>query len=108
MRDHEKTKTQLIEELKSVRDKLAIVDVQGKSKEEPTVSMDTTNRRLAEAKLKASEHKFKSFIEITGQLGWTTNAIGEVEEDIPSWREFTGQTCRRRTMCRRRLKLWQI
>jgi PAS domain S-box-containing protein len=25
-------------------------------------------------------------------LGWTTNADGEVAEDIPSWRKFTGQS----------------
>jgi len=33
-----------------------------------------------------------AFIEVTGELGWTTNADGEVVEDIPSWRNFTGQT----------------
>ena len=29
---------------------------------------------------------------MTEQLGWTTNTDGEVVEDIPSWRQFTGQS----------------
>ena len=29
---------------------------------------------------------------MTEQFGWTTNADGEVVEDIPSWRKFTGQS----------------
>ena len=36
--------------------------------------------------------RYQSFIEVTGELGWTTNAAGEVLEDIPSFRNFTGQT----------------
>lgn len=40
----------------------------------------------------ASEARYRSFIEVTGQIGWVTNARGEIEEDVPSWRKYTGQT----------------
>ncbi len=35
---------------------------------------------------------YRSFVEVSGELGWIANADGEVMEDIPSWRKFTGQT----------------
>ncbi|MBI2848424.1 MAG: PAS domain S-box protein [Chloroflexi bacterium] len=53
---------------------------------------DITHRKNAEQALKASEKRYRSFIEVTGELGWTTNASGEVVEDIPSFRKFTGQS----------------
>jgi PAS domain S-box-containing protein len=42
--------------------------------------------------LRASLERYRSFIEVTGELGCTTNADGEIAEDIPSFRNFTGQT----------------
>jgi PAS domain S-box-containing protein len=53
---------------------------------------DITERRKAEESVRASEERYRSYIEVTGQLGWTTNADGEVEEDIPAWRKYTGQS----------------
>lgn len=53
---------------------------------------DITERKKTEEALRASEKRYRSFIEVTGVLGWTTNADGEVVEDIPSFRQFTGQT----------------
>ena len=53
---------------------------------------DITERKKAEQALRASLERYRSFIEVTGELGWTTNADGEVLEDIPSFRNFTGQT----------------
>jgi PAS domain S-box-containing protein len=52
---------------------------------------EINERKQAEEELRKSEARCRSYIEVTEQLGWTTNAHGEVEEDIPSWREFTGQ-----------------
>jgi PAS domain S-box-containing protein len=43
------------------------------------------------AALRNSEARCRSYIEVTEQLGWTTNSDGEVAEDIPAWRRFTGQ-----------------
>lgn len=50
--------------------------------------------RIKEAEdiLRASEKRYRSYIEVTGQLAWTTNADGQVVEDLPAWRRFTGQT----------------
>ena len=53
---------------------------------------DVTEKRRAQEALRRSEVRYRSYIEMTEQLGWTTNAVGEVAEDIPSWREFTGQS----------------
>jgi two-component system CheB/CheR fusion protein len=53
---------------------------------------DITAQKQAENALKQSEARYKSYIEATGQVAWVTNARGEVEEDMPSWRKFTGQT----------------
>ena len=53
---------------------------------------DITAQKHAEEALKQSEARYKSYIEATNQVAWVTNAYGEVEEDLPSWRKFTGQT----------------
>jgi PAS domain S-box-containing protein len=51
----------------------------------------TEQKKVADA-LKESEARYRSFIEVTGQLGWTTNPKGLITEDIPTWRAFTGQS----------------
>ena len=53
---------------------------------------DITDRKRAEEALRDSEKRYRSFIEVTGELGWTTDVEGEVIEDIPSFRKFTGQS----------------
>jgi PAS domain S-box-containing protein len=53
---------------------------------------DITDRKKAEEDLRKSEQRYRSYIEVTNELGWTTNAEGEVIEDMPSWRNYTGQT----------------
>ena len=44
------------------------------------------------AELRESEARYRSLVTATAQIIWTTNAQGEVLEDIPSWRAFTGQS----------------
>jgi PAS domain S-box-containing protein len=53
---------------------------------------DVTEHKQAEEALTKNEARYRSYIEVTGQLGWTTNPEGQVIEDMPSWRNFTGQT----------------
>ncbi len=58
-----------------------------------TISDATTHKRLAEAALRKSEARYRSYLEVSGQLGWTTDADGMVVEDMPGWRQYTGQSC---------------
>ncbi|MFL5697961.1 MAG: GAF domain-containing protein [Ktedonobacteraceae bacterium] len=45
-----------------------------------------------EEKLRQSEERFQALIKATAQIAWTTTAYGLVEEDIPLWRSYTGQS----------------
>jgi PAS domain S-box-containing protein len=50
------------------------------------------NLRLSDKALRTSEERYRSYIEVTGELGWTTNPEGKVFEDLPTWRRYTGQS----------------
>ena len=54
--------------------------------------IDITTRRQSEEALRQSEEQFRALVETSAQTVWTTNAEGQVVEDSPSWRDFTGQT----------------
>ncbi|TMC16778.1 MAG: PAS domain S-box protein [Chloroflexi bacterium] len=45
-----------------------------------------------EEKLRQSEQRFHALIKATAQITWTTTAHGLVDEDIPLWRSYTGQS----------------
>jgi PAS domain S-box-containing protein/excisionase family DNA binding protein len=49
-------------------------------------------RVRAEQALRESEERFRRMVETYAQAVWETNAAGEVVEDSPSWRAYTGQT----------------
>ena len=54
------------------------------------MGMDVTEREKAEKALHLSEKRHRSLVTATAQIVWTTDAAGEVSEDMPMWREFTG------------------
>ncbi|MDY6806393.1 MAG: PAS domain S-box protein [Cyanobacteriota bacterium] len=56
------------------------------------MGLDTSDRKQAEAQLRSSEERYRSLIEASNQLVWTTNAAGEVNDPLPAWMAFTGQT----------------
>ncbi|HSA30529.1 MAG TPA: PAS domain S-box protein [Candidatus Omnitrophota bacterium] len=53
---------------------------------------DITERKKAEALIKESEQRYRSFIDLTGQVAWNTDKDGKVHDDMPGWRAFTGQS----------------
>ena len=46
----------------------------------------------AEAEIASSEGRFRSLIEATSEIIWTTDPAGKFDDNIPSWQAFTGQT----------------
>jgi PAS domain S-box-containing protein len=56
------------------------------------VNYDITEKKQMEETIQRSAARFRSFIELTGQYGWTTDAEGKVVEDLPLMRAFTGQS----------------
>ena len=72
--------------------KVPIADGQGKIVGLVGITRDITVRKRAEAALRESEQRFRSFVEATTQVVWTTNLRGEVDMAIPSWQAYTGQT----------------
>ena len=54
--------------------------------------VDVTAQDHAEARLRETEERFRALVQASAQTVWTTNSMGEIVEDSPSWRAFTGQT----------------
>jgi PAS domain S-box-containing protein len=53
---------------------------------------DVTRIREAQRHVRQQEERFRALIDATAEIVWTTDPEGNVVEDSPSWREFTGQT----------------
>jgi len=56
------------------------------------MAIAVTGRDEARASLRRSEQRYKSLVLASSQVVWSTDAPGEVVEDLPTWRAFTGQT----------------
>lgn len=54
-------------------------------------SRDISKRKRAENSLRESEERFRSLVTASSQIVWNTNASGEVCQDMPDWRAYTGQ-----------------
>jgi PAS domain S-box-containing protein len=59
-----------------------------------TVSLDRSDGRLEQALriLGERQQRFRLLVMASSQIVWTTDAAGMVVEDIPGWREVTGQS----------------
>lgn len=53
---------------------------------------DQERRVAAEAALRSSEERYRSFVEASAQMVWTAGPEGSVEQDLPEWQAFTGQS----------------
>ncbi len=53
------------------------------------------HRRAQEA-MRQSEERFRALVEASSQIVWTADGAGNIVEDSPSWRAFTGQTLEQR------------
>ncbi len=49
-------------------------------------------RRRTEESLRLSEERFRSLVAAMAEIVWTTDAGGQMIEDQPGWRAYTGQT----------------
>jgi PAS domain S-box-containing protein len=72
--------------------KLPLRDEQGRVIGTFGVSRDVTAAKVAEEALRQGEERFRSLVEATVAIVWTTPASGEFETEQPGWSAFTGQT----------------
>ena len=55
------------------------------------VAEEITERKRASATLAASEARYRALVRASSSLVWTTAPDGQID-DMPEWREFSGQT----------------
>ncbi len=69
-----------------------IKDDKGKLLGAVLIFRDITARREVEQRLQENEERFRALVKATAHIVWTTDPTGEVKEDSPTWRDFTGQS----------------
>lgn len=55
------------------------------------IIQNITTRKRAEDLLQQSEEKYRSLVTATSQIIWATDSQGNVVQDLPTWRAYTGQ-----------------
>lgn len=53
---------------------------------------DVTERLAFQAVARTNQLRYKALVEASAQIVWSTDVRGQVVEDSPSWRAFTGQS----------------
>jgi diguanylate cyclase (GGDEF)-like protein/PAS domain S-box-containing protein len=71
---------------------VAILDQNGSIREWVGACFDITERKRAEEAIRLSEERYRTLVTASSQMVWTMDALGQVEEDAPSLRAFTGLT----------------
>jgi PAS domain S-box-containing protein len=82
-------------QLQTVNDGLAAeIEAHRRTLSELARAKEELERRAAERtkELELSKARFEALVDASAQLVWTCDAAGNVVEDSPSWRAFTGQT----------------
>jgi PAS domain S-box-containing protein len=53
---------------------------------------DISERKRTETDLRHGKERYRSLVSASAQVVWTANAEGQVVDDLPTWRSFTGQS----------------
>jgi PAS domain S-box-containing protein len=69
-----------------------VLDQRGKITNFISIRQDITEHKRAEDALKKSEEQYRSLVLATSQIVWQADADGNVVEDLPMWRNYTGQS----------------
>lgn len=69
-----------------------VFDHRGKITNFISIRQDITEHKKAEDALRKSEEQYRSLVIATTQIVWQTNGMGDVVDDLPSWRAYTGQS----------------
>ncbi|MBN2500900.1 MAG: PAS domain S-box protein [Anaerolineales bacterium] len=56
------------------------------------VSVDITEIKNVETALRESEERFRSLVDATSLVVWSTDAEGRTVTEVPTWQAFTGQS----------------
>ncbi len=67
-------------------------DAAGRATERAAYFSDISARILAERISRHTQERFKTAVEVVGDIIWTNNAEGQMDSEQTAWSNFTGQT----------------